>query len=333
MTLRVAMYRLYRLRRLILVSAVPTLLAVLVVAAFKGPSALALLPIALGVPLAHLLRYPTAWTETIIVSLVTMAVLLLAGTIGAEVGLPGLALRIAGLALFGVVLFFVLTSRLSEALVAGPTVEHTSRARRWSSLPTDQLKAAITIYPGREDARVTCSAADEDGAFAVTIRQPMESLCGEEGETLDIEMFAQVLTSTEDVHEVMCVEASTAQEDLEAMFEEAGAELEDELRDAIEAYQAEAEDTPPAVCVSRHSFMPAKRGGTYVDVAETGAALTRGMRFGFWAQDYFADHLTDEVDRAEGRPPRSNRSTTQSQLIVDIAKLLMGRQTPVHPAE
>lgn len=330
---RLGIYRIYRLRRLALVASLPPVLVVLGVGALKGPAALALLPLALGAPIAHLIRYPTAWMETVVVSLITSIVVALAGTIGADVNLVGLVLRIVALALMAFVLFLGLSSVLPGWLIAGEPRPHVAQTRKWSRLPPGELKAAITLYPGRQDERVTCSAPDEDGAFAVTVHQQVAGICDDMPEAFDIEMFAQVLTSTQSEHEVMCVEAEDTDEAIEEAFAEAGEEMDDELREALAAMREEAENTPPAVAVSRHTFHAARRGGTVVEVAETSTVMSRGMAFGFWVQDYYADHLTDEIDRAEGRPARSNRSSPQAQMIVDLARLFVRNRTPEAPAE
>lgn len=309
------LYRFYRLRRLIALSLVLPILAVLAVAAFKGPASFILLTLAIGLPLAHVLRYPNAWTETLTVSLLTAILLALAGTIGPDIGLLGLGLRLLGLALLGAVLFFVLNGPVTALLMSGPVVEMNARARRRTRLSPAEAKAGITLYPGRKDAKVDCGEPDEDGAFPVTIHHKMPALCGPE-ETLDVLVYAQIVESGDMVHEVMSVDAGP---------------LDDELTAPDETGEPADEETPPAITVTRHVFTPTKRG-TLVDVTEKGGALTRGQALGFWLQDYFADHLTDELDRAEGRPARANRFAPQDQLVGDIARRLVGR-TPATPAE
>ncbi|MEM9901526.1 MAG: hypothetical protein AAF865_09270 [Pseudomonadota bacterium] len=349
MPTRVLAYRLYRLRRLILVSMVLPVLVVLTVALFKGQAALALLVLGIGLPLAHLLRYPTAMTETLTVSLVVSILLALAGTVGPDVGLLGLALRLVGLVALGFALFFVLSLVVSYAQTLGPNTSHTFRARRRTSLPPDVVKAAITIYPGRADDLVSCGPADEDGAFAVTVHRRVESPCETSPLAFDIEMFAQVLSSTEDAHEIMCVEAgivSSEEAETDDDWSDLGIDPDDAATEALPgqasadvtgARDIEIEDDvpeePPTVTVTRHTFTPTRRGGTIVEVAETGSVLTRGMVMGMWLQDYFADHLTDAVDHAEGRLPRANVATSQAQFIVDLGRRFMRSEEPAHPAE
>jgi hypothetical protein len=195
-----------------------------------------------------------------------------------------------------------------------------SRARRRSRLAPDALKAAITLYPGRSDARVTCGAADEDGAFPVTIRHTIADLSPDGSAPFDVLLYAQVLESAPDHHEVMSIEAGRSGED------EAEA-LDAQLREMMEEAGMEPEPKPdPVISVTRHQFRPARRGGTVVEIAERGGSLPRGLALGFWLQDYMADYLTDEVDRAEGRAPRANRFGPQDHLIVDLGRAFLRRQ-------
>jgi hypothetical protein len=319
-------YRLYRLRRLIAVAVAFPVLVVLAIAALKGPAAFVLLVLAVGAPLAHALRYPNAWTETLAVSF-TMAVLLaLAGTIGPGLGLVGLALRLGGLVLLGLVLLMAMGALLPRLLLGGPQQPVQARARRRSRLSPEALKAAITLYPGREDPRASCSDADEDGAFAVCIRPEMPALDPAARATAEIRLFAQVLTSTPERHEVMSVEDDGR---AEAEDVDPGEEVEDAFGGAGPDQAAEAE---PEITITRHDFVRLRRG-TRVEVSERGAVMPRGLALGFWLQDYMADHLTDEIDRAEGRRPRANRAAPHEQLSVDLARPLTRRRTARHPAE
>ena len=319
-------YRVYRLRRLIAVAVAPPVLVVAAIAALKGPAALVLLALAVGAPLAHALRYPNAWIETLTVSLTVTALLALAGTIGPDLGLWALALRLAGLLALGVALFLAIGAVLPMLLLGGPERPVQARARRRSRLAPAALKAAITLYPGRDDPRVRCSAADADGAFAVCIRHEMPALDPGAPDTAEIRLFAQVLRSTPECHEVMSVEDDGLAEP-EAF--DPGAEVGDVLGGAGLSGQTEAE---PAITITRHSFAPRRRG-TRVEVSERGAVMPRGLALGFWLQDYMADHLTDEIDRAEGRRPRANRAAPHEQLIVDLARPLIQRRPARHPAE
>jgi hypothetical protein len=311
-------YRIYRLRRLIVVAVALPVLVVAAIAVFKGPAAFVLLAIAVGAPVAHVLRYPTAWIETLAVSLALAALLALAGTIGPELGLGGLALRLAGLGAVGVVLLLACAAAVPMFLLCGAEIPVSARARRRSRLDPQTLKSAITLYPGRADGRVTCSEADEDGAFAVSIRYEVPRPCAGAPDAAEIRLFAQVLSSSPGHHEVMSVEDDGVREaEACAPEDEPGAGPE----------QAE-----PAITVTRHTFTPLRRG-TRVEMAEHGATMSRGLALGYWLQDYMADHLTDEIDRAEGRAPRANRAAPPEQLMFDLARAMVRRGATQHPAE
>lgn len=314
MSLRVLGYRAYRLRRLILLAIVPPALVVLALAAMKGPGAFVFLVLAVGLPLLHALRYPTAWTETLVVSGVLAVLLALAGTIGPDVGLPGLALRLVGLGLLGFALFLAGTVIAAGLLERGTPRAVLTKASRRSRLPLEEIKPRITLWPGRKDARTTCGAADAEGAFLVTLHHKMSDLSEQGYQDFDIELYAQILEDTETAHEVMSV-AVRAPDLLETEEDEA----------------APAEKPAPLIAVTRYEFRPLARG-TRVTLAERGVDMTPLMALGYWLQDYHADYLTDEIDRAEGRRPRANRSTAQEQMVVDIGRWFAGL-SPQHPAE
>ena len=323
MSMQIVLYRLYRLRRLLVVAAVPPLLVWLVIFALKGPAAWALLPFALLPTTLHVLRYPNIWNETMAVSVTTVVVLALAGTISANVGIAGLALRVAGLGLLAFLVFMVAVAVLPFKLMGGPESKRTYSARATSHLDVPTLKERITYYPGRKDERVECGPEREDGVFEITLKHRMVAFdCGmgqisaedleddeelqdfvlpepdENGEIpFDITMYAVVLQSTEDCHDVVFIEEGSKE-----------------------------------TTTTRHRFR-AGRKGTHVELTETGAPMSTGMHFGFWVQDYMADHLTDEIARAEGRDSPANRFQSQGQLVVDIAKWFVPRTLGVRPSE
>ncbi|MEL6167967.1 MAG: hypothetical protein AAFR35_04705 [Pseudomonadota bacterium] len=317
MTRAVMFYRFYRLRRLLVAVVVPPALVVLIIAALKGPAAFALLPLALGIPVWHAVRYPTSWLESVAISVTLAIVLAISGTIGPDVGLIGLMLRLVGLGILAFGLFLGLSLVLSDLLVRGPEQEITARATRRSSLDPETLKARITLYPGRADDMVICGSPDGDGMFPITLKHRM-SVLSDEDTTLDaayaddptvtvggpedpgmfdINLFGVVITSDATTHEVMSIE--------------------------------DGGDVPS---VTRYLFKPLKRG-TRVTIEERGAPMSLGMRIGFWLQDYIADYLTDEVDRAEGREKRANRFQVQDQFLVDLAGLFVRRRGGHTPAE
>jgi hypothetical protein len=302
-------YRVHRLRRLVVVTSIaPVALAVF---AFGGSGVFGgvlLLALALA-PLAHVLIYPNAWMETIVVSLTVTSVLAFAVFALCDPALEIGVFGWAALAAFGVVLFLGGMWIVPSLLLKGPGILRETGATGWSRLDADTLRRVITLYPGRHDCVATCGEADENGRFAVTLhlqrisasedvladidRENVRSARGEGGEVaLEMDMIAEVAKSDDGVHEVItCI----------------GGEA--------------------AASVSRHTFVP-ENGGTRVTVTEYGTPLSPGLVAGMYLQDYMADYLTSEIDRAEGRPARANRAEPVNQLVVDIAR----RFFPVDPA-
>lgn len=304
MPFRMLIYRLYRLRRLYLAAMVLPVLTVVLISLFKGPIAFVFLPFAILLPVLHALRYPTAGTETLAVSATLTLLVGVAGTIGPDLGIVGLAFRVLGLGVLGLIGFLAFSTLIPFALDVGPAKPLFAKARRHSSLTPDAVRKAITLYPGRIDDRVECGAADENGVFPITLKHKAPSLDFLEDpesedveEAFHIELFGVVLSSSDESHEVVCM-------------------------------QDESEDTT----TTKYTFTPTKKGTT-VEIAEYGVPMSAGYAFCFWLQDYIADYLTDEVDRAEGRPPRANRFQSQDQLVFDIARLFVRKPGGTEPAE
>ena len=285
MSLRVLIYRLYRLRRLIFVTVALPVAVVAGLWALKGTAALAFLPLAVLGPLFHVLKYPKAAAESVAVSLTLTLLLALAGTIGPDVALAGLALRILGLGVLGVVLFLSLSMGLSAAMFAGPEKEFTARAHRKSRLDPQALKERITLYPGREDDRVVCGPARSDGVFPITMKHSMPDLSEAGMEEVEVSLFGLILTDLPEQHEVISI-------------------------------PEEGEETS----TTQYSFIE-QRKGTRVEIAERSLPVPLGIRVGYWLEDYMADYLTDEVDRAEGREMRANRFQPHHQLMIDFFRL------------
>lgn len=323
----VLFYRLYRLRRLIVVAMLLPLAVVGLIALFKGGAAMALIPFAVLVPLAHILRYPTSWMETIAVSLTLSCLLALAGFIGPDVGVVGLAFRILGLAALGFILFMVFVNVVSGFTGLGAERPMTIRTSRRSSLDAATLKERITLYPGRTDDKVICGEAGEDGVFEVTYKHQMPGIA-EFVPNFEIEMtdeeLAEVGMTRAELDEM---NESQASGNFDVVFKAIVVTSSADSHEVI-AIQPETEETT----ATRYIF-EAKKRGTVVTMEERAPPLAGGMRFGFWLQDYMADYLTDEIDRAEGRPQRANRFVEQGQLIVDIARWFMPRMAGMDGSE
>ncbi len=316
-------YRLYRLRRLIVFAAIPPLLVWLAIFALKGPAAWALLPLAVLPTTLHVVRYPSVWFETMAVSVTTVVVLGLAGTISGDVGPVGLVFRTLGLAVVAFLVFMVAVSVLPGWLSGGPESVRSYRVRRWSRLDAATLKDRITLYPGRNDERAECGPAREDGIFEVTLKNRLayddywpdlptvddpedededgaafEKVTPDADGTIpfDITLYGIVLESTPERHDVVFVEDGVAQ-----------------------------------TSTTRHRFRKGRRG-TRVELLERGTPMSRGNQLGFWLQDYAADGLFDDVCRAEGRARIAIRADAHRQLVMDIARWFVPRVNRVSGA-
>ncbi|MBY4895193.1 hypothetical protein KUL25_20720 [Rhodobacteraceae bacterium N5(2021)] len=153
------LYRLFRLRRLICVAILLPMLSVAIVYLLKGPVALALAPIAVLVPVAHVLWYPNARMETLPVSISLSFVLILGGMIGPDVGLVGLALRLAGIAVLGGLLVLAFSTVLIRCDFSGTgATDHDPRAALVAAVASG-VEAGGDALPrtrGRQDHLRAC---------------------------------------------------------------------------------------------------------------------------------------------------------------------------------
>ena len=280
-------YRLYRLRRLIAATTLPPVAMALIL--FPGPLGWCLGVVAGLAMVAHAVRFPTAWEETIVVSAVLSAGWLLLAALGAVTGTVGFLLGLPFVIAALGVLFMQLSVRIWDVLALGEAKPLRFRCTRSSSLPVDELRPRVTLWPGRSDLRTRAGAADDDGVFPVSIGHRMPSLFCEDGEAFDVAFHARV-------------------------------EASDDTRHMLTAMNDEGD----VLSKTTHSFRATKRGSR-VTVEEEGAPMPTGLRLGFWLQDFGADHLTDEVDRAEGRMERANRFAGRENLLTLFGALMMAR--------
>lgn len=303
-------YRFYRLRRLLVVALIPPLLVWAGIFVLQGPVAYALLPIPLVLIPAHLARYPNAFTETLALSLTLCVVLGLAGTIGPDVGLGGLAIRILGLGVLGLVILMALFGPLSIALMAGPQRSFIARARQHSTLDPATLRARITHYPGRADDSVTCGPLDADRMFEITLHHSVSDWW--EPDDVPKELAKEVAAAVDAPHD--------------APFE---IKLSGCIIDQTEAehHLVTVDTSTGETSATRFVFAPTPQGTT-VTLEEHSSPMPLGLRFGYWLQDYLADYLLDEVDRAEGRKSHTNRFAGQRQFVVDLAMVIAGWAGP-----
>ncbi len=296
-------YRIYRLRRLFLLSAVPPVLALWLMQSAGTPVTSVIYALGVLMPWAHILRYPNVWYETLSVSLVAAAVVCLAATVPAGTGAAawlgyGLALLVLAF-----LVFICLVPVVALASLRGAERAVAFRTRRWSRLPAEALREKITAYPGRCDDTVECGPADKDGMFRMTQRNKLAAFEAPP----DAEAPAGVLQPKPDENGKVLVELDS--------FAKLG------RSDAVCHEVFVSHDEGRNVSVSRHEFTRVK-GGTLVEYAERATGLPTGNAIGLWLTDHIADFLTSEIDRAEGRATRSHRLAGHHQLIIDIARPL-----------
>lgn len=300
--LDILIYRLFRLRRTIVLGMVPSLATVCAITLHTGETDPILLILAIFLPMAHAVSYPNNWTETVTVSLSLSVCLALASTMPPDIALDALVLRIAGLVFLFFVLFFVLVSPFATLPTLGARTDTTVRATLQTHMPADKIRKTLTYFPGRNDRKVICGAADADGKFPVTMRLMFDVLTFEDEDAEDdsMEDFGISREGIMECHGHAIIN-STGADHHEVFFfdEETG-----------------------SVTVSKYTFEETG-AGTRVVLEEAGTPLTRGERFGMWVSDYLADYLTDCIDDAEGRPARANRAFAHSQFVVDLANILV----------
>ena len=302
--LDILIYRLFRLRRTIVLGMVPSLATLCAITLYTGATDPILLILAIFLPMAHAVSYPNNWTETLAVSLALAVCLALASTMTPGIALDALLLRIAALVFLFFVLFFVLVGPLATLPTLGERTESTVRASLQTHMPADKIRETLTYYPGRNDRKVICGEADADGRFPVTMRLMFDVLTFEEDKIDDKaeekEDFAISLDGVMECHGHAVIN-STGPDHHEVFF---------------------FDDEAGSVTVSKYTFEETG-AGTRVVLEEAGTPLTQGERFGMWVSDYLADYLTDCIDDAAGRPARANRAFAHSLFVVDLANILV----------
>ncbi|MBY4895194.1 hypothetical protein KUL25_20725 [Rhodobacteraceae bacterium N5(2021)] len=205
----------------------------------------------------------------------------------------------------------------------------------------------MTLYPEREDDKITCGPANEEGIFEVTMHLDGPTFAcamGDEGADFDVDVDVHVEDEA-DIQAAMAEMSAQLQEigaeDIEISFEAAPPdEGAHDLHligivshsDATSHDVIVLDENTRETTATRMTFTP-KGKGTLVTMEERSAPMARGFALGFWWQDDGTDYLIDEIDRAEERTLRANRSAGQASLLEDIALRLTSREEPVTPAE
>ncbi len=301
MAIELLIYRIFRLRRLALAAVLPTLAYLAYLWPHVGGAHGYLFATIALLPLLHLVVYPSAWTETFAVTGAALFMLWLGSMIDPAMSLEFRVVRYGLLALAGSLFFLVLVGLFPSFLFLGPERSYDLRARMASRLPMAELKAAITYYPGREDEFVTCGAAGADGVFPVELQ--MQEIDALPETTFDF--GPDVVTEFAD--------SGAVQPDYDLLCK-----IDRDRADGVDLVFFTPHEREPSVASYRFREV---KGGTIVDYAESGTALTPLLRLGMFLQDFMGDFLQSQIELAEGRTRLANRSFPVRQLIVDVARL------------
>ncbi|QMU57821.1 MAG: hypothetical protein GKR98_06195 [Boseongicola sp.] len=300
MTFEILMYRILRLRRLIVFSSLLPWIVALTYIADWGPFGAGIVAVIALLPVVHLVFYPNAWMETVSVS-ITSALVLTGGVfIDPAMSSEQIGQRMFGLTILGTILFFMMTVVVGFCTELGPRRTFVLRSSERSSLDIEPLRRAITLYPGRRDDRVDCGEPNAEGIFPITL-------------------YLQGISSSNSGDEQITVgDAQTVTEDGIVLPEMDMSGLIAKSNDAVHEVNTFTNDgQDQGLC--RHEF--SRRGNqTIVEYQEYASGLTWAIRFGMYLQDYLTDYLVSEIDAAEGRSPRALRSEPIHQLVVDIAR-------------
>ncbi len=313
-------------------------------AMLTGQASYVLTALAILVPIAHVLRYPNVWAGTMVVSLVLSILLAIVPALAWDLSALGLLWRLTWLAFLFVALFLLLVAPIMMLTSVGPQRLMTASATRCSHLDPETLGKAITLAPGHQTSRITCGEADDDGRFPVSvIVAEMQTCAYEIGQCDSAEAADELLRELG--HDVDGEVGEAEEGETEALIDADGmlrheyyAVVRSTEADHHEVFTFESTDEAGGfeIVAVRHEFQPLASGGTRVTITESGGKLAYGDAFGFWLAGFLDDHLTDEIDHAEGRTPRSNRSGLSRQFVVELANLILpllgGRRIPP-PAE
>lgn len=263
--------------------------------------------LALLIPTLHVLRFPTVWPETVLISLILALCLGLAAMNEPDLTAGAILGRITALILMAALVFFVLVAPFWMALTLGPKWSMRLHGQARSNLDRDALRASMTFFPGNRCEKFICGEADAEGKFAVTVNLPkVDSV------EYDIPQDAVIPTFSD--------HAPTPKPDPIPATAELTAIVHSTGPDHYEVFTFLDDGD---ISASRCTFQDFGDQGCAVEIIENSGALCWGEHFGFWLTGFMKDYLTDEIDRAEGRAPRSNRSQDQRQIVIDLANLIL----------
>lgn len=283
-------YRIVRLRRLLAVTLIPSVMFVLVIAPLGGTAPIwASLLISIWL-VAHVIRYARTWLETVNLAVTLCLTVLLFGLLNDHPAIQHVPqlIRLGAFAVFAVTVFVMLGMTYGPIVQLGKRQERMFTASWISTLDPDMLRQSLPPRPGQSRRTMNFDDLDADGFFA--FRQKASAF--------------SVSTVPDD-------EAETGQPmgRTKIMRDEPG----------LVEYVSIMSDNA-ATIANIYRFEPCE-AGTHVTLQESSDILSRIDWIGFWLQDFLTDYLVDELDTLENRPARSNRSQPFRMLASDISRL------------
>ncbi|PUB19065.1 hypothetical protein [Yoonia sediminilitoris] len=294
-------YRLHRLRRLVLFCAIPPV-CLLLLGAYLDPgfmpadratlAALAVVTLIAG----HVILFPNVPLETVSLSLTVTLVAFVAPMIKtlsfmapAEHASAALLFMVVLTVAAAGLLMFVLQLIIGLLLMVGPTV----KLRMQSALLVDCSPAVaisqFTLKPGRRRGRVLTGPADSNGFFDVAILAPQIADPDRPNQPLVMRVAAKMIDVRDKQQQTMLVLPNGA------------------------------------VTVTTESF-EATADGCRVTIAELPGDFTLGMYLMFWLTDQQMDNLTETADTITGVPARANGLAHGVSCLSIAAAVLSPRQ-------
>ncbi|WP_095589734.1 hypothetical protein [Actibacterium ureilyticum] len=300
--LRVAIYRLYRLRKQVAVAALLPLPA-FVLALFAGlPVHIWMVPVWYLLVLAHVVRFPQAWVDLLAMALALALVLFMAPLgVLAGIGAP-LGYGLAAVTGFG--LWLYLCNRI-HALEKFAWPQQELRLHRKTRLPAATLRDALFLRPNAQVGLNRCGPANEHGVFQIvsTGAAGMPSLntidgLSEDARGMDIDadlqnglfrFWATVIRSEPDYQETMYITEPDGEE----------ASVETTIQTLTET-----------------------ASGTIYQKQETATGMGLVSGFGFWLNDVDRDHFTATIDHVTGARSRAVRAAPHDTPLILLAQRL-----------
>lgn len=290
-------YRLYRLRRRIVVfSALPLLGAGMSIALHPENAPLADPVALLGVMslwtlfmLWHHAAFPGGWAEALPMTVMATGLLATTGDLTATASAPALADPRVQLDIFRLFITFtagtfLLVWLLPNALVnLLPRRTLQNRHSSWVPVPSEALQAAMVMHPGDSKGHHRCGVPDSDGYHPVwvTMTTPNE-------ETFEPE-------NREYSYKVRLVE------------NEDGSVIQHTINPA-----------DGSSSMSQMRFSP-EDGGTRYEIDEVHDSFNDFHRLLFWLDDFQEDYLTAIIDEIHQRPPRAIKQQCQDIMLSRLA--------------